>query len=492
VSIANAPKTQLGRFQLVRHLASGGMTELWLAKSPTATNVAIKRVRFVQAFLDEVRVATTLRHANIAVVHDVGLDHGEYYVATDWVHGVDLRHLLAYACANEQQLPIEHAMTIALATASALKHAHAHGTVHSDVAPANIVVGFDGVVKMIDFGLAKATHRTRETQPGVTKGRIAYMAPEQSVGQAVDSRSDIYSLGIVLYELVTVRRLFKAPNDFLTMTAILHGEIPLPSTVRAGIPRELDAIIMTALARDPDQRFQSVEEMRTALEELCAAKHIRTSPAVVAEYLRKAFGKQAEPWIASAPPADFDGALPGIVPIPEAAVQGALATPMRAVATPAVGDEATDIVAPLPLLDLTEANLEVGDSTMLVRSSPKSVRRMRLGLLALVALMAIAGAVLFVVLRETDDDDPRQRANPNIKLPPPSNPAPVVLPPLAADAAVEEETVVPAPVVAPPPVKIDTVHKKKKKKVKRPTRRPRKAAEPPTESAWDRESLFPK
>jgi serine/threonine protein kinase len=409
----------------------------------------------------------------------------------DWVHGADLRRVLAAAHASALPLPVEHALTIALATAAALQHAHAHGTVHGDVAPANIVVGFDGITRVIDFGLAKAAHRTRETQPGVMKGKVAYMAPEQCVGQSVDARSDIYSLGIVLYELVTTRRLFKAPNDFLTMTSILHGEIPVPTTMRPGIAPELDAILRTALARDPDRRFQSVEEMRAALEALCTANQIRTSPAILAEHLRAVFGKQAEPWIAPAPPTDFDGTEPGIVPIPEASMTSsrAMPGPMLAVATPAHGDEATDIVAPLPL-DLLAENLSVGDSTMLVRSSPKRVRRRRRGWFALVAAAAIAGVVLFVAVREIDGDDPRQHANPNIKLPPPSNPMPVVLPPLAAE---EARVADPEPVVAPPPVKQESVHKKKKKKGKRPTRRPRKApAVQPAESAWDRESLLPK
>lgn len=481
------------------------MTELWLAKSPTGANVAIKRVRvehahdqrIVQMLLDEVRVATTLRHANIAAIHDVGVENGEYFVALEWVHGADLRHVLAHAAANEQPLPLGHAMSIALATAAALQHAHAHGTVHSDISPANIVVGFDGTVKVIDFGLAKAAHRTRETQSGVMKGNVAYRSPEQCVGQAVDSRSDIFAFGTVLYELVTARRLFKAPNDFLTITAILHGEIPKPSTLRASIPPELDAIIMTTLARDPDQRFGSLEEMRTALEQLCTAKQIRTSSAILAEYLRKAFGSVTEPWIVDAAPTDFDGASPGVVPIPEAAIEGAMTPgPMISVATPADGDERTDIVAPLPLLDLPERDLAVGDATMLVRSSPKLARRRRLGMLAVFAATAIVGATAFVVLRETDDDDPRNRPNPNIRLPPPSNPVPVALPPPAPDAAVEEVVAPePQPVAEPPPppsiVKQDTVSKKKRKKTKRPTRRPRKPP-PAPEATWDRDALFPK
>ncbi|MBA3499351.1 MAG: serine/threonine protein kinase, partial [Deltaproteobacteria bacterium] len=340
MTTANAPKTQLGRYQLVRHLASGGMADLWLARATGIEgferHVAIKRIRkeqardqrFVQMFLDEARLAASLHHNNIATVHDIGQTQGEYFFAMEWVHGEDLRKILMHASAREQYLPIEHVMTIVLAATAALHYAHEHKSqiVHRDVSPANIIVGYDGNVKVVDFGIAKAAHRGKETQSGAMKGKVAYMSPEQCVGQPVDRRSDIFSLGIVLYELVTVRRLFKAANDFLTMSAIIHGDIPPPSIIRPGLPRELEAIIMKALAHERDDRFRTAEEMRAVLERFCTANHIRTSSTVLADYMRAMFGQKPEPWLVDAAEElevsiDFDGTASGIVRVPEAALK---------------------------------------------------------------------------------------------------------------------------------------------------------------------------
>src|SRR5687767_11771593 len=181
VTTAIAPKTQLGRYQLVRHLASGGMADLWLARATGIEGfervVALKRIRreqardqrFVQMFLDEARLAASLHHNTIATVHDSGQTPGEYFFAMEYVHGDDLRKILMHENAREQYLPIEHVMTVALATSAALHYAHEHKSqiVHRDVSPANIIVGYDGNVKVVDFGIAKAAHRTNETQSGV-------------------------------------------------------------------------------------------------------------------------------------------------------------------------------------------------------------------------------------------------------------------------------------------------------------------------------------
>lgn len=447
----------------MRQLASGGLTDRWLAKHPNGSHVALERVhgerardpRFVQALVADVNVAATLHHPNIARVYEAGTA-GECFVAAEWVHGADLRQILAYAAAKGQLLPVEHALTIAIAVASALGDAHARGVVHGDIAPANIVVGFDGTVKVSGFGLAKAAHLTRETQPGA-KGKVSYMSPEQAVGGAIDMRSDIYAFGIVLYELVTARRLFKAANDFLAMTALLHGEIPQPSKVRGGLATELDAIIMRALDRDPARRFQAIDELRVALAQFCAARHVRTSPAILADHLRKVFGRPSEPWIADA----IDDAQPGIVAVPAPGPT----------ATPASGDEATEIVAPLPL-DLLEAPITA--------PRPSRRRRSRAPVIALVTVAALAVTAVVLVIGLGGDDDPRLRA----PVPPTLEVLPVAVPPpvdAAVEAVVEEVT----PVVAEPAPKPPPVVKKKLKKSKRPLRRAPKPR--PAQPAWDRD-----
>src|SRR5262245_40503864 len=224
------------------------MAEVLIARATGIENferhVVIKRIRseqardakFVGMFLDEARLAACLHHANIVQVHDIGQEGGEYFFTMEYVHGEDLRRLLTHLAANKVKTPFEHVITIITAVASALHYAHELrgndrkplGIVHRDVSPANILVAYDGSVKVVDFGIAKAA-RNAQTRSGTLKGKVAYMAPEQCNGQPVDRRSDVFALGIVLYELVTVRRLFKGDTDFLTMSAIVGGKVPKPS-----------------------------------------------------------------------------------------------------------------------------------------------------------------------------------------------------------------------------------------------------------------------
>src|SRR5262245_4071589 len=263
------------------------MAEVLLARATGiegfTRHVVIKRIRpgqakdaqFVQMFLNEARLAAQLHHANIVQVHDIGQEGNEYFFAMEYVHGEDLRRLLTHLARHKLKTPLEHVVTIIGATAVALHHAHEQlgpdrkplGIVHRDVTPANILVGYDGNVKVVDFGIAKAVAQsTEDTQAGTLKGKASYMSPEQCTGGAVDRRSDVFALGIVLYELITTRRLFKAENDFLTMSAIVSGKIPPPRGHRPDLPKDLDAIIMKALAVNPDERYQTADQMRAALE----------------------------------------------------------------------------------------------------------------------------------------------------------------------------------------------------------------------------------
>jgi len=328
----------LGKYQLVRHLATGGMAEVILARiegiEGFERHVVIKKIRderarearFVQMFLDEARLAASLHHNNIVHVHDIGQEDGEYFFTMEYVHGEDLRRVLAHMAQNDRRVPLAHCVTIALATAAALHHAHEHrtpdrsfaGIVHRDVSPANILVAYDGNVKVVDFGIAKIAQRTEET--GLMKGKVAYMSPEQCLGHDVDRRSDVFCLGIVLYELVTVRRLFKGANDFLTMSAIMHGHIPRPSEIRPDIPAELEAIILKALQSRPEDRYQTADEMRAALEQFAVNARISASTTALADFMRAEFGLPDVPWMESEDEPemsiDFDGSADGIVVTP--------------------------------------------------------------------------------------------------------------------------------------------------------------------------------
>jgi serine/threonine protein kinase len=328
---------------VVKYLASGGMAQLLLAKSSGIEGferyVVVKRIHperaredhVVNMFLDEARLAASLHHTNIVQVYDIGQERGEYFFAMDYIHGEDLRRILTVLSQKNGTLPIEHIITIVMSAAAALHYAHqAQGTdrkplhiVHRDVSPANIIVGYDGNVKVVDFGIAKAALRSSETQSGTLKGKIAYMSPEQCMGETIDRRSDVFALGIVLYELLTVRRLFKGTSDFLTMSAIVAGNVPKPSEHRPDVPPELEAICLKALAHIPSERYQTAEAMRGDLEQFAADRSLRTSTAKLAEWMANLFGGRPEPWLVDGElpkvSSDFDRADTGLAEAPSSA-----------------------------------------------------------------------------------------------------------------------------------------------------------------------------
>jgi serine/threonine-protein kinase len=350
----------LGRYEVVKHLAQGGMAEVFLARATGIEgferHVVIKRIRaeqardqgHVQMFLDEARLAASLHHHNIVQVHDIGEEQGEYFFVMEYVHGEDVRKLLTELSGRDERVPLEHVLTIIIAAAAGLHHAHEQcgpnraplGIVHRDVSPANILIGYDGGVKVADFGIAKASHRTFETESGVRKGKVAYMSPEQCIGLPADRRSDVFALGIVLYETLTVRRLFKDDNDFLTMTAIVQGKIPPPSTLWPEIAPELEASVMKALASSPEERYATADHMRLALEAFAANAGLRMSTTTLADYMKTQFGRRVEPWLVEADEPelelsiDFDGSGAGVVHAPEDALRS-LAVPGGIVPAPA-------------------------------------------------------------------------------------------------------------------------------------------------------------
>ena len=306
---------QLGRYQILKQLSTGGIADVLLARATGlegfARHVVIKRIRgelateprFVNAFLEEARIAASLHHQNIVQVHDIGEQEGTYFFAMEYVHGEDVGKLLQRVRERGEHIPFDLVVAIVSATAAGLHHAHEQrdsaghplGLVHRDVTPSNILIGYDGSVKLVDFGLAKAARSTKTASATLT-GKASYLAPEQCVGKPVDRRTDVFSLGVVLFELATACRLFKAANDFLTMAVIVEGEIPAPSTFRPEIPPALDAIVLRALARDPDSRFQTVEDLREALERFALEYELRISNKALADYLAALFGVRPEPW----------------------------------------------------------------------------------------------------------------------------------------------------------------------------------------------------
>jgi eukaryotic-like serine/threonine-protein kinase len=289
-------RTRLGRYLVLKHLASGGMADVLLGRSDGIEgferHVVLKRIRpeyardsrFIRMFLDEARVAATLHHQHIVQVHDIGEAAGEYFIAMEYLHGEDVRSMLSAASKRRAHTPLGIAIAIVSAAAAGLHYAHERtgsdlrplGIVHRDVSPSNILVGYDGAIKVVDFGIAKAAMR-EDTQSGSLKGKISYMSPEQCKGATVDRRSDVYALGVVLYELATTVRLFKGENSYLVMEQIVRGKTAPPTVRRPDLPEELSDIIMRALAPDPAQRYATADHLRVALDELAASTGLTAS-----------------------------------------------------------------------------------------------------------------------------------------------------------------------------------------------------------------------
>ncbi len=302
---------------MLKHIASGGMADVLLARTDGIEgferHVVLKRIRlehardqrFIDMFLDEARLAANLHHQNVVQVHDIGEAGGEYFFAMEYLHGEDVRSMLSKVAKAKTHMPLGHVVNIVASAAAGLHYAHERrgpdkkplNIVHRDVSPANIIVGYDGSVKIVDFGIAKAAMRQVETQAGSLKGKVSYMSPEHCKGGAIDRRSDVYALGVVLYELATTTRLFKGESDYLVMDAICNGKIPLPRVRRSDLPNELAMIIMTALATEPERRYQTAEEMRQALEQFAIKQQLTANAGALATYLVKQFGERPEPWL---------------------------------------------------------------------------------------------------------------------------------------------------------------------------------------------------
>ena len=309
-------QSRLGRYVVLKHLASGGMADVLLGRTEGIEgferHVVLKRIkpehakdaRFIRMFLDEARVAANLHHQHIVQVHDIGETAGEYLIAMEYLHGEDVRTILSTASKMRQHVPLGCAMAMVSAAAAGLHYAHERrgpdkrplGIVHRDISPSNILVGYDGSSKVVDFGIAKASAR-QETRSSSLKGKISYMSPEQCKGAEVDRRSDVYSLGVVLYELATTTRLFKGESDYLVMDQIVNGRVTLPQVRRPELPNELSAIIMRAIAPDPERRYFTADELRVALDQFAAKASLTTSTSAISTYMRKMFGEKPEPWL---------------------------------------------------------------------------------------------------------------------------------------------------------------------------------------------------
>ncbi|MCE9578192.1 MAG: protein kinase [Deltaproteobacteria bacterium] len=287
-----------GSYELIAKLATGGMAEIFLARRTGDASkrgsgsthdelVVVKRIlphlaedeHFVTMFRDEARLASRLEHANVGKVHSLGHLADQWFIVMEYLHGVPLSRLLTKLAKARQFLDVRLVAAIIIQACAGLHHAHELtgpdgqllGVVHRDVSPPNIFVTDDGVVKLLDFGIAKARGASSKTRTGTVKGKNAYMSPEQILGKPLDRRSDVFALGAVMYELLAVKRLFHRDSDFMTFKAITEEPIPDIAERRPDLPAPLRAALMKSLARDPAGRFNSAAEMGEAVKAAVAA-----------------------------------------------------------------------------------------------------------------------------------------------------------------------------------------------------------------------------
>jgi len=306
---------RLGRYQIIGRLATGGMAEVYLALSGDLpgfrTLVVVKRIlphlasnaQFIRMFLDEARLAALLDHPNIVRIVEVGHDGEDYFLVMELVQGKPLSAVLRKAAREHR--PPSPALTAYLISQAASGLAYAHtltdgegrplGVVHRDVSPQNVLISFEGAVKMIDFGVARAFGRVAHTSPGGLKGKIDYMSPEQASAEEVDHRADVFALGVVLWEALTGRRLFRRETELATMRAIVDDPIPHPSEIAPTIPIELDQIVMRALRKRKDARYATANEMAVALETF-AFSNAGFSPMQAATYTKSLFAAEYLQW----------------------------------------------------------------------------------------------------------------------------------------------------------------------------------------------------
>ena len=276
-----------GKYYLIDRIATGVMAEIFKAKSYSTAGFekvqVIKRIlshlsdneEFVDMFIDEAKISVSLQHANLVQIYDFGRIRENYFIAMEWIDGKDVKQMLRKLAQRRKLLPEEFAVFIAHETCKGLDYAHNKqdingdnlGIVHRDMSPSNVLVSYEGEVKIADFGIAKAEMSQYDTKDGVLKGKFEYMSPEQAHGRDTTQQSDLFSAGIILYEMLTGRRLFKEQNEIKTLERIKSVDVRPPSSLNPNIPQRLDDIVMKALQKDLDKRFQSAREFQQDLLE---------------------------------------------------------------------------------------------------------------------------------------------------------------------------------------------------------------------------------
>lgn len=429
-----------GKYLLLERIAVGGMAEVFLSKSFGIEGfekvIAIKRILptmaedddFIEMFIDEAKIAGQLSHANIVPIYELGKIGDSHYIAMEYVWGKDLLQIMNRFRRMRKRMPPGMVAFIASKMCEALEYAHTKrdrrgqhlNLIHRDISPQNILVSYDGAVKLIDFGIAKAASRTTKTQAGVLKGKFGYMSPEQVRGLPIDLRSDIFAVGTCMYEMLTADRLFVGESDFSTLEKVRHAAVAPPSEMVPDVPPEFDAIVMKALAREPADRWQTAGEMQEALQEFIATQRPPFTTSKMAAWMRSAFTKEQEEEKARLDSYASVG-RPSVLgsPPPNATTPGRQTTrppkPPPPTPRPAPPAAATKAPAP-PTLDSADDEL-VGESTMISASPFEALQEGGLDELDASPTQIFFSADEMDIVSESHDLPPATRPSPGSAAP---------------------------------------------------------------------------
>lgn len=301
------------RYRVIKRLEAGGMAEVYLGEASSLEGfkkrVAIKRVlphlaqneNFIQMFLDEARLSARLSHANIVSVFDISARDDTYFLIMEFVDGANLKRILESLQRRGQRFPLPDAIYVCAEACRGLsyahqlhdEHGHAIGIVHRDISPPNIMITKQGEVKVADFGLAKAGTQLSQTDPGVVKGKFSYLSPEAAAGREVDARADIFSLGIVLWEMLAGRRLFLGETDYATVKLIQQANIPRLAPLNNQVDETFEELLLKALTRAPEDRYQSAQEFGDALTGYLFARQLKVTHYDIAQLVTTAISDDA-------------------------------------------------------------------------------------------------------------------------------------------------------------------------------------------------------
>ncbi len=300
-----------GRYEILGRIAFGGMAEIFLARESAEAGASrylvIKRIlphvaddeSFVRMFLDEARLAMQLNHPNICHIYEFGQLDGSYFISMEWINGVQLGKLIRRSRA-EGGVPASIGVAIISRIAEALHYAHRAkdqmgrpmGIVHRDVSPHNIMVSYDGNVKLLDFGIAKASTHATKTQAGVIKGKFSYMSPQQCLGQPIDGRADVFALGVCLYEVLTGKPLYHRKTEYETMRAVIEEPVPSIRESKPELPEALDRIVQRALAKSEGERHRSAGALQEELEAWLADERRIVNAAKIGDFMEELYAEE--------------------------------------------------------------------------------------------------------------------------------------------------------------------------------------------------------